>query len=58
MKCEKCGNEITYEDGKIKIKVSRNRGAMIFNLMCSRCREIIEELRDKLKEAENSRKGR
>ena len=45
MKCEKCGNEITLEDGKIKIKVSRSRRARVFNMICSRCREIIEELR-------------
>jgi len=45
MRCEKCGNEITYEDGKIKIKISGNRRARIFNMICSRCREIIEELR-------------
>jgi len=45
MKCEKCGNEITYENGKIKIKVSRNRRARVFNILCDRCREIMSELR-------------
>ena len=45
MKCDRCGNEITYEDGRIKIKVSKSRRARVFNMICSRCREIIDELR-------------